>query len=116
MDIHQVALIAHEAGRMMQIVNGDPVSPTWDCLPNTDRERIVNGVCFALRKESPSPEEMHENWCKDMYADGYEAGEVLDRENLIHPNLVPYDQLPAPQQAKDALFGGIVSSLSEFVS
>jgi hypothetical protein len=116
MDIQQVALIVHEANRMMQIVNGDPVSSTWECLEESDRERTVNGVAFALRNEDPSPEQMHDNWCKDMYADGYEAGEKLDRENLTHPNLVPYDELPVQQQAKDALFSGIVSSLSDFVS
>lgn len=116
MDIHSVALIAHESNRMLQIVNGDEVSPIWDCLEEPERERTVNGVAFALRNGDVCPKELHENWCKDMYADGYKRGETIDRANLTHPNLVPFEKLPVDQKAKDALFAGIVGSLSEFVS
>lgn len=42
---------------------------------------------------------------------GWVHGEVLDRPNKVHPHLVPYDQLPASQKKKDALFLAIVTAL-----
>lgn len=55
--------------------------------------------------------QLHESWMQERTEQGWVHGEVLDRPNKVHPHLVPYDQLPASQKKKDALFLAIVTAL-----
>lgn len=116
MEIGHVALICHEANRMMQVINGDEVATSWDALSEEQRERITNGVAFRLRNPACTPAIMHQNWIQDMRADGYVLGERIDHKEKIHPNMVPFEDLSLEQKAKDMLFSGIVDSLRECVT
>lgn len=40
-------------------------------------------------------EDEHENWLKERILDGWELGETLDDRAKIHPNLLPYADIPA---------------------
>ena len=51
-------------------------------------------------------------WTHDKLADGWRFGPVKDADAKTHPCLLPYDDLPAWQRAKDALFLGIVRAMS----
>jgi len=53
---------------------------------------------------SKSPEELHGSWMQSYYAMGWVYGETYDRENKIHPDLVPYADLGQLEQDKDAVF------------
>jgi len=111
MNVHDIARVCHEANRAIQIVTGDPVpSPTWDDAPSWQRESAVAGVQKAL--DGATPEELHASWCADKGADGWTYGTVKDAAYLIHPCLVPYDELPEDQKIKDHLFSAIVTALS----
>lgn len=108
--IDQVARICHDANRAFCLLTGDPALPPWDELDESYRESSRKGVRAALTPGN-SPEAMHSSWMLERLGQGWQYDPVLDREAKLHPNLVPYDQLPEAQQRKDALFLGIVEAV-----
>lgn len=105
-----IARICYDAIRRLQIENGDPVSPRLEDAEDYRIESMVSGVKFALR--GGTPEEQHQEWCRARRTEGWTWGEVKDDLAKTHPCLVPYDQLPASQRVKDALFAGIVQAMA----
>ncbi|XUM24954.1 RyR domain-containing protein [Bradyrhizobium oligotrophicum S58] len=47
----------------------------------------------------------------DKLRAGWVHGEVKDADAKTHPCIVPFDQLPRVQQAKDKLFRAVVAAL-----
>ena len=70
------------------------------------------GVRFAIDHPDAPDSAEHDAWMADKIADGWRYGEIKDAEAKTHPCLVPFDQLPREQQAKDALFRAVVKALS----
>lgn len=58
------------------------------------------------------PEASHLSWMKQKLEEGWVYGEVKDPEAKTHPCLVPFDQLPREQQAKDFIFRAVVHACS----
>ena len=50
---------------------------------------------------------------KQKLDDGWKYGPVKDAEKKEHPCLVPFEQLPKEQQAKDYLFRGAVHAMNK---
>ena len=46
----------------------------------------------------------HEAWRDMHYAQGWEYGETLDPANKLHPNLLPWNDLPASTRSKAKIF------------
>lgn len=106
-----IARVCHEANRAVQQITGDPVpSPPWDDAPGWQRTSAIAGVSAALAGATPA--EHHQAWCDAKTADGWRHGPVKDGDARTHPCLVPYDELPAEQRVKDAVFLGIVAALA----
>jgi hypothetical protein len=63
---------------------------------------VIERQCGEQR--SNSPEELHGSWMQAYFTMGWVYGEKYDRENKIHPDLVPYDQLGQLEKDKDAVF------------
>ena len=63
---------------------------------------LIERQCGPHR--SKSPEELHGSWMQAYYAMGWVYGEKYDRENKIHPDLVPYAELGQLERDKDAVF------------
>ena len=102
-----IARICHEANRQLQIINEDPVNPSWEALDNETKESAIDGVQNVI-EENATPRESHENWLKFKEKHGWTYGPIKDEEKKKHPCFVPYDDLPPDQQIKDALFTAIV--------
>lgn len=64
--------------------------------------KVIQRQCGEQR--SNSPEELHGSWMQAYFAMGWVYGEKYDRENKIHPDLVPYNQLGQLERDKDAVF------------
>jgi uncharacterized protein YfiM (DUF2279 family) len=62
------------------------------------------GVESILANPEAGPEAQHELWMQTRLADGWKWGPVKDKEAKLHPDLVPYDQLPDVEQRKDLNF------------
>lgn len=106
--IENIARLCHEANRVLQTTFDDPVNPPWDELSDDLKDSTYIGVMKAL--EGATPEELHESWREERISQGWTWGHPLDHEKKIHPNLVPYEDLPVDQLAKDAMFLAIVSN------
>jgi hypothetical protein len=57
------------------------------------------------------PQASHEAWSKNRLAHGWVYGEKKDLDAKTHPCLVPFDQLPVDQQAKDFLFVALTRTI-----
>jgi hypothetical protein len=111
MTIDEIARVCHGANTEYCLAVGDAGLPTWDNLDESYKESTRMGVKFT-QSSNAHPEDQHESWMRERIRQGWVYGPVLNREKKIHPNLVPYDQLPIKQQMKDKLFRSIVKCLS----
>ena len=100
------AEFVYNAARLAAIAANAPIVP----VPWAEREQafkdqfleVIERQCGPQR--SSSPEELHGSWMQAYLAMGWVYGEKYDREEKIHPDLVPYDQLGQLEQDKDAVF------------
>lgn len=97
-----IARIVHQANQALQAALGEEVGPQWAHAPQWMRESAESGVRLAA--QGHGPEAMHQSWMDERLANGWTYGETKDEAAKTHPCLVPYDQLPAEQRAKDHLF------------
>src|SRR5213596_1533937 len=107
--IDEIGRVCHEANRAYCIVVGDNVLVGWDELTEEYKESMRVGIMEVLKGNTP--EMSHESWMKERLENGWKYGEKLNREAKIHPNLVPYNELPEKQKIKDHLFVNIVKAL-----
>jgi hypothetical protein len=104
----QMAEICHEANRLYCQFSQSYTTLKWLKLDSRAQKGIVAGVEFIQKNPDATAEDCHENWCQWMLGDGWTPGGVLDRMAKVHPNIAPYDTLPARERIKDEIFIGIV--------
>ena len=104
-----IAIICHAAlGAYSQQILNRPVYTPWGDLSVALRRSAVGAVFMVL--EGRSPAELHASWRTARESDGWILGPVRDEQQKIHPNLIPYDELPEGEKEKDRLYVSIVSS------
>lgn len=111
MNSEKIAQVAHETNRAYCASIGDDSQPVWEDAPGWQKDSAVNGVEFHLDNPDGGPAASHESWLKEKEQDGWKYGEVKDPDKKEHPCFVLYDELPAEQKAKDALFIGVVEAM-----
>lgn len=118
MHVEDIAAICHDANRRLCSVNGDLSQELWHMAAPWQQESAINGVRFALANPDAPPSAQHDAWMREKVAAGWVHGPVKDASATppCHPCLVPYDQLPPHQRAKDHLFKAIVNALTPFVT
>lgn len=107
-EINDIAAICQSVNKAYCEALGDFSQPHWDDAPDWQRESLRQGVQFVLDNQDAGPSAQHDNWMAVKLADGWTYGSVKDAEAKTHPCLVPFEQLPKEQQAKDYLFRGVV--------
>lgn len=111
----EIAKVCHETNRAYCQTLGDNSQPPWEEAPEWQKTSAVNGVNFHLANPNSKPSHSHEEWLKEKEATGWKYGPTKDPAKKEHPCFVPYDELPAAQKAKDALFVGVVNALRAHV-
>lgn len=107
------ARTAHEANRAYCLSIGDSTQRPWSESAGWQRVSAIDGVRFLINTPKATPEDNHDNWLRAKHADGWTWGPTKDVENKKHPCMMPYQQLPREQRAKDLIFGAVVRSILE---
>ena len=110
-DREKIAKTCHEVNKAYCEALGDYSQPEWKDAPDWQKDSARMGVELHL-SGAHGPEASHGSWMAQKVADGWVYGEVKDPEKKTHPCIVPFDQLPVAQQAKDFIFRQVVHSLS----
>lgn len=113
MKIEQIAAVCHEANRRLCIELGeDNITNAWMYASPEIKINAAAGVQFRLDNPDVEPSAQHDAWCKDKRDAGWVYGATKSEDAKTHPCLVPFDELPPGQQAKDVLFACIVLTLA----
>jgi hypothetical protein len=100
------AKFVYDAARLAAIAAQAPIVPViWDEREPPFKDqfcKVIERQCGEMR--SKSPEELHGYWMQAYIDMGWKHGEKYDRENKIHPDLVPYADLGELERDKDAVF------------
>lgn len=107
-----IAMICHEANRALCLSHGDDSQRPWDQAEGWQRDSAIKGVEFARANPDAGDSAQHDAWMADKIAEGWVYGAKKDPVAKTHPCIVPFGDLPAHQQAKDALFRAIVRALT----
>ena len=106
----EIARTCHQVNRAYCEALGDASQPAWEDAPEWQRGSARLGVDLHMCGDH-GPQASHESWMKQKLEEGWKYGPVKDPERKEHPCIVPFDQLPREQQAKDFLFRSVVHAL-----
>lgn len=115
MIVEEIAVICHEANKVLCRMQGDNSQKSWADAEQWQRDSAINGVKFHIANPDASPAASHNSWLREKLDNGWVYGEVKDAEAKTHPCIQDYEDLPRQQQAKDYLFKSIVSGLAPFI-
>ena len=107
----QIASVCHDVNRALCAAFGDHSQPTWADAPEWQRVSAERGVAMHLTGDH-GPSASHDAWLADKLADGWTYGPEKLPLQKQHPCILPYEQLPPEQQAKDHVFAAVVRSLA----
>lgn len=107
-----IARVCHEVNRALCESFGDQSQKPWDDAAGWQRESAIKGVEFALTNPDAPASAQHDAWSADKIANGWVYGQIKDADAKTHPCLVPFDQLPPEQQAKDRTLKAVVRAMT----
>lgn len=108
----RIARACHEVNRAYCEALGDASQPAWEAAPEWQRDSAMLGVKLHTENPGAGPQHSHESWMAQKLADGWRHGAVKNPVEKTHPCIVPFDELPPAQQAKDFIFRAVVHALS----
>lgn len=111
-DYTQIAKTCHEAVRALCQAFGDNSVKPWEEAEQWQIDSTFQQIQFAIENPNTPVSSTHDSWSAQKIADGWKYGPVKDGNLKEHPCLVPFEELPQFQQAKDYLFAAIVKSFT----
>lgn len=108
----QIAKVCHEVNRAYCVALGDHSQQAWEDAPDWQRTSAVSGVEFHRENPSAGPDSSHNSWLAEKVNAGWQYGPVKDAELREHPCIVPFEDLPSEQKAKDYIFSAIVKAIT----
>lgn len=100
------AIFVYEAARLEAEIMGRPIVPeAWDRRDEAFRKQfipVVRELCSG--NQFPSAEAAHNSWWQEYKKMGWTYGPIRDSEKKIHPDMVPFNELPKAEQDKDEIF------------
>lgn len=111
--IETIARCCYTMNRVWCNINNDNSMPDWHNAPQARRDSHMSGVRFRLANPDAPPSAQHDEWLRSMAADGWVYGPEKNSDRKTHPCIVPYNELPPVQRAKDAIFIAVVRAMTE---
>lgn len=111
MNQNDIACVCHEVNRAYCQALGDDSQPAWADAPEWQRASALAGVQLHIQQPDAGARASHESWMAQKRAEGWVYGPVKDPDAKQHPCMVPFEQLPVEQQAKDYIFRAVVHAL-----
>jgi len=108
-----IAKAVHAVNAAYSLALGDDSHKSWDETSEQIQNSAIAGVEFTLDNPDAPVSAQHDAWTEHKLADGWVYGEEKSEELKTHPCLVPFNELPVEQQAKDFIFRAVVKSVSE---
>lgn len=108
--IEAAARACHEVNRAYCLAQGDTSQKSWEEAGEEFQNSARSGVKLVL--SGSTPDEQHQHWMETRLAAGWKYGAVKNTETKEHPCLVPYNELPVEQRAKDVLFMVVASFIA----
>ncbi len=102
-----IAEVTHEVNKAYCESLGDNSQVAWKEAPEWQKESAVLGVKLHLGNLEAGPEASHQSWRAQKERDGWKFGGIKDADKKEHPCMVPFEQLPRDQQAKDFIFRAV---------
>jgi hypothetical protein len=104
--IERKSEFVYNAARLAAIAAEAPIIPViWDEREQDFKSQFLEVIeRQSGDQRSMSPEELHGSWMQSYITMGWVYGEKYDREQKVHPDLVPYSQLNDRERDKDAVF------------
>lgn len=113
--IEQIAKCCHQVNKAYCESISDFTQDEWEEAPMWQRDSAIAGVKAHIDSDfTMTPEGSHESWMAQKKLEGWKYGPVKNADLKEHPCMVPYDQLPNRQRAKDHLFRQVVHVLARF--
>jgi hypothetical protein len=107
----EIAEVAHEVNRAYCESLGDFSQVPWKDAPNWQKVSAIQGVIEYVVTPDLKPADLHKAWMDLKLSSGWAYGPFKCEDCKTHPCLVPYEELPVEQQAKDYLFGAVARHL-----
>ena len=111
--IEHIAKSCHEINRIFCEAHGDKSQPLWEDAPDWQKKSAIEGVIYALESPNVTSEMLHQSWMDLKEEEGWKYGKVKDAGLKEHPCMVPYEELPEDQKAKDTIFSTVVHSFNK---
>ena len=112
MNVRSIARIAHQVNKAYCESLNDSSQVDWEEAPDWQQRSAMEGVLAIQENPELTPRESHEQWLKYKQDSGWKYGTLKDPAKLEHPCIMPYDELPIEQRAKDYIFQGVVKALT----
>lgn len=115
MKIEEIAKVAHQVNKAYCESLGDVSQVNWDECPEWQKKSAITGVNLHTDNPNAGVEASHESWMKEKVDDGWVYGKKKDHDATppTHHCIVPFEQLPKEQQAKDFIFRAVIHSLQD---
>ena len=110
-----IAMTAHAINAAYCRAMGDDTQVEWADAPEWQQQSAIAGVEMHLANPEATPENSHESWLAQKVAEGWTYGEEKDAEAKTHPCILPYDELPEFQKAKDHIFRATVHATARAI-
>lgn len=106
-----IAHVLHEANRALCEAQGQFTQVPWAQASEHQRSATFAGIDQVLACPEIDPSALHDAWIAGMVASGWKYSPERDNALKLHPCILPYEQVPESEKAKDRLFKAIVLAL-----